>query len=116
MLQGLYVVHWIQFFLDYLLAFGVLCTAGMFRKNLILGIVLACALRFLCSYVSGFVFFAEYAPAGQSPLLYSLLYNGTYMLPDTLICIAVTLIPGMRKSIEALKAKALAVKQEPAVS
>ena len=107
MLQDLYVVHWAQFILDYLLAFAVLSTAGLFKKHLLPGILLAGVLRFLCSYISGFIFFAEYAPSGQSPLLYSLLYNGTYMLPDTLICITVTLIPGMRRSIEALKAKAL---------
>ncbi len=113
MLQDFYVVHWAQFMLDYLLAFAALSTAGLFKKSILPGIFLAGFLRFLCSYLSGVIFFAEYAPAGQSPLLYSLLYNGTYMLPDTLICFVVALLPGMRRSIEYLKAKVRMPVQAP---
>ncbi|MCL1854503.1 MAG: energy-coupled thiamine transporter ThiT [Clostridia bacterium] len=99
-----------QIILDYLLAFGFLGLAGIGGKRVSLkiaaiplGILLAATLRFLCSVASGVLFFAEYA-GERSPLWYSVAYNGTYMLPETLICVAVGLVIGpglcriMRKS------------------
>ncbi len=34
---------------------------------------------------AGVVFWSEYAPPGMSPILYSLIYNGSYMLPEIVI-------------------------------
>jgi thiamine transporter len=31
------------------------------------------------------VFWSEYAPPGMSPILYSIIYNGSYMLPEIVI-------------------------------
>ena len=41
--------------------------------------------KFACHVLSGVVVFASYAPAGQNPLVYSILYNGTYLLPELII-------------------------------
>lgn len=114
MTQGLHVVHWAQFLLDYVFAFTVLGVAGFFRKSFISGIVAGGLLRFLCAFLSGAIFFAEYAPEGQGAILYSLLYNASYMLPEILICIGIALLPGMRRTLESLKARELAKKQTPA--
>jgi len=101
--QGIYIVHPVQFLFDYILPFAFLGFAGFFKKkNLLLAILVACFLRFASHFISGFVFWGEYAPAGQSAWLYSLIYNGSYMLPDTIICVVVALIPSMRKVIEGL--------------
>lgn len=113
MTQGLYVVHWAQFLLDYVFAFTVLGAAGFFRRNFISGIVAGTLLRYLCAFLSGAIFFAEYAPEGQGAILYSLLYNGSYMLPEILICIGIVLLPGMRRTLESIKARELA-KRRPA--
>lgn len=87
----------VQFALDYIVAFSLIGLAGVTRPaspaqggdawRLPVGVLLGGALRTLASFVSGFVFFAEYAPAGQSAVLYSLAYNGTSIGLDTAICI-----------------------------
>jgi thiamine transporter len=71
--------------LDYPIAFGVLGLAALFKKQPILGVVIAMAGRFLSHFISGVVFFGIYAPEGMSPVLYSAIYNGGYMLPELII-------------------------------
>lgn len=95
----------VQFLLDYIIGFGVLGFGGLFKKNIVYGVVFANFLRFLCSFISGFVFFGQYAPEGMNPVIYSLVYNGSFMLPDTLICVIVTILPGMQSNINALMRK-----------
>lgn len=63
----------IQFLLDYPLAFAFVGLAAVPPK--ILGLILAAAGQIACSVVSGAVFFAQYAPEGQNPWVYSLFYN-----------------------------------------
>ena len=41
--------------------------------------------RFLSHFLSGVVFFGMYAPEGMSPVVYSAVYNGSYMLPELVI-------------------------------
>ncbi len=91
-----------QVILDYLLAFGLIGLAGLFSKGkaqervrLTAGITLAAFLRFVCSVLSGVLFFAEYA-GDQNPILYSMIYNGSYMLPEMLLCILVGVLVGPR--------------------
>lgn len=85
-------VHPAQFLLDYPLAFGVLGVAGLFRKLPWLGVVAGGAGRFLSHYLSGVVFFAQYAPRGTSPWVYSAVYNGSYMLPEVVVSVVLTLL------------------------
>ncbi len=89
------IYHPLSILLDYVLAFGILGIAGLFNKNLasvIVGCVIGVAGRFLSSLVSGAVLFAEYAPAGQNPWIYSLGYQATYMIPELIISAAVIII------------------------
>lgn len=81
---GFYVVHPVQLLLDYPLAFSALGLTGLFKGREGPGAAIAGAAagiggRFLCHWLSGVIFFAEYAPAGQHPALYSLIYNGSYL-------------------------------------
>ncbi len=76
--------------LDYLLAFTLIGLAGVFRKKgkwgIMLGIVLALSLRFLCHLVSGTVIFDIWLPeTWVSPFWYSVVYNGSFMLPECVI-------------------------------
>ena len=105
MTQGMYIVHRAQFLLDYVFAFTVLGAAGFFRKSFLSGILAGGLLRYLCAFLSGVIFFAEYAPEGQSPFVYSLLYNASYMVPEILICMGIYLLPGMRRTVDMLKAQ-----------
>lgn len=79
--------------LDYLLAFSVLGLAPLFvglcgknkKIGLIVGSVIAGILRFICSFLSGWLLWGSYAPEGTAPVVYSLTYNGSYMVPDIII-------------------------------
>jgi thiamine transporter len=97
-----YVVHPVQLLLDYPVAFGLLGLAGLARNKpaYLAGPLSALALlgRFVAHWISGVVFFAEYAE-GQNVWVYSAVYNGSYMLPELLISGAVLLLvyPALRR-------------------
>lgn len=85
--------------LDYIVAFTVLGLAGLFRrygvKGCLAGIVLAAVLRFASHFASGVILWAnyeEFVAFGTAflnrPVLYSFLYNGSYMLPELVLTIA----------------------------
>jgi thiamine transporter len=72
---------------DYLLAYTVIGVAGIFRKKGAVGVCLgtaaALALRFVSHFVSGYFFFDIWMPETFSnSAVYSVVYNGTYMLPE----------------------------------
>ncbi len=75
-------------FLDYIFAFTVLGLAGLFAKKGYLGIcfgsVLVMVLRFLCHFVSGIIIFDIWCE-WDSVWLYSLCYNGSFMLPELIL-------------------------------
>lgn len=78
------------FMLDYILAYSVLGFAGAFRKKgtkgWIIGTIMATMLRFLMHFFSGAFLWKTieeiwgFIPANE--YLYSLLYNGSYMIPE----------------------------------
>ena len=98
-------------FLDYILAFTVLGLGGMFRGKIkndavafTLGGFVAMMLRYFCSFLSGWVlwasfnetadmqgFIATFFPAlgnlsGTAlAVVYSLVYNGSYMIPEIIL-------------------------------
>jgi len=93
-------------FLDYIIAFGILGTAGivyrLMKKKYFAAAVAGAAglfLRFVCHLFSGVIIWGVYAPEGQNVFVYSLLYNGSYMLPEMLI--TVVLLLGVSKLITA---------------
>ena len=107
LIQGIYFESIFQFMLDYIFGYTLLGVAGFFRHSIIPGIIAGGFLRFLSSFLSGVIFYGAYAPEGQSPFVYSLLYNGSYMLPEVVICILIAIIPLMNNTIEKLKMRAL---------
>lgn len=80
--------------LDYIVAFAVLGLGGVFRKTvkdqgnaMALGALLACVLRYICHVISGCTVWAGVSIPTSDGLLYSLGYNATYMIPETLLTI-----------------------------
>lgn len=73
------------FVFDYVLAYFVLGFSGAFRKmgyvGIILGTVMVLVLRFLCHFGTG-VFIFDIWCEWDNVWLYSLCYNGGYMLPE----------------------------------
>ncbi len=83
-LEG-YIYYPVQIILDYPLAFACLGLAGLFKKQPLIGVAVALTGRFLSHFVSGVVFFAEYAPVEMGPYVYSAVYNGSYILGEIVI-------------------------------
>ena len=71
--------------LDYPLAFGVLGLAALFKRYPLVGVATALTARFMSHFLSGVLFFWMYAPEGMSPIVYSAIYNGSYILPEMVI-------------------------------
>ena len=92
---GGHFYHWFSIIFDYPVAFGMIGLAGFFGKKtagVAMGTAVGLTGRFLCHVLSGVVAFAEYAPEGQTPLLYSILYNGAYMLPELVISFVLVML------------------------
>ena len=93
--EGGIAIGWESILGDFLIAYAVLGFAGLFRGKFIPGAILACSLRFLVHYVVGATIWATYMPEEffgmtmTTPWFYSALYNGAYMLPDTVLILAV---------------------------
>lgn len=82
---------------DYLVPYAVLGVVSFFRKGktpvIIFGIALSLALRFVCHYITGITIWANWAEDGAKDILiYSLVYNGQYMLPEIILTVAVSCI------------------------
>ncbi|MEC1524110.1 energy-coupled thiamine transporter ThiT [Neobacillus niacini] len=98
----------LQGIIDYGIAFSVVGLAGVFATKVkdslsnnnrrkwitfvLMGTFLGSALRYLAHVYSGIVFFGEYAPEGQPAAVYSLIYNGTYMLPSFIVCAIIVIL------------------------
>ena len=92
--------------MDYIFAFSVLCLAGpiyrvlkrklSFIISLMTAAVLCCIMRFIFHFLSGIIIWGTYAPEDQPVWLYSLLYNGSYMLFETLISGVILLLAGQK--------------------
>ena len=82
-----FIVHPAQLLLDYPIAFGMLGLAGFFQKRPFIGINIGILGRLLASFLSGIIFFADYAPEGMHPAIYSAIYNGGYLLAELVISI-----------------------------
>lgn len=97
-----YIIHPLQGFLDYFVAFTVVGVAGIFAKgvmdsfangqkskairNSIVGVFIGSFLRFLCHFATGMIYFASSDLKGFSIAKFSAVYNGTYMLPSFILC------------------------------
>ena len=99
-----------QMLLDYPLAFGCLGITGIFHKKkhgLVIGYIVGVCGRFACTVLSGVIFFAEYAPDGMHPVLYSVLYNGSYLLPEAIVTLIVISIPKFSQALAHVKRQAI---------
>ena len=101
-LQGGWFANVWQFSLDYLLAFAALGLTGLAghlpkKWGLYCAMVIAALCRALSATLAGIMFW-DTAPWA------SLVYNGTYLIPDTLICIVLALLIA-KPVMKILKAK-----------
>ena len=95
--DGAYAWGWQSMVLDYLLAFAPLGLAGIFRGKawgIFPGTLIGCLGRFAVHYLSGVTIYRIIEPTSvpgfgtyDNPHLYSLVYNGSYMLPNMLLAL-----------------------------
>ncbi len=105
--------------LDYLVAFGVLGLGGVFKKSIknpqasfALGALFACVLKYVSHFFSGYILFSGWAEwfftegGGMSygakilssfsgnalSAVYSLIYNATFSIPETMLSIIMAVI------------------------
>ena len=101
LISGAYAWGWQSILGDYLLAYTALGFAGLFHKQkngFFTGIVVGALARFLVHWIVGATVWAEYMPdtffgmTMHSPWFYSVLYNGSYMFIDMILCLIVGLL------------------------
>ena len=87
--------------LDYVVPYTLLGLSAVFKKavksmaaSLVSGIVLTFGLRFVCHFITGWWIWEALWPNefGWASPLYSLLYNGGYMLPEIILTSVVALL------------------------
>ena len=108
MIPGIYVIPGanlptiiFQVLLDYVIAYPLIGFSGLFFKSftktnknsikitfLISGTLLGGMLKFLTHFLAGVIFWSSSCPDRfvGGPIVYSFLYNGSYMFPNIIIC------------------------------
>ena len=97
-LAGGVAVNWQSMLLDYSVAYMFVGFAGLLKRKhhlMWLAALIGCIARFVIHFISGVTVYAQYMPeefmgiGHMTPSLYSLLYNGTYMVPNTILAVAI---------------------------
>jgi thiamine transporter len=82
--------------LDYVIAYSAFGIVGFFKKKMdyrramLLGGLVASVIRYLCHVVSGFTAWAAFEIPSGAVLAYSVGYNATYMIPETIVLLTAT--------------------------
>jgi thiamine transporter len=96
-----FAINWESIILDYSVAYMAVGLAGLFRNRkwgLVTGGLLGCLGRFVVHFISGITIYAEYMPdeflnmSMSNVWIYSALYNGLYMLPNTIVALIVGVV------------------------
>jgi thiamine transporter len=81
-----YAINPFQAIFEYPISFAVLGFAAFFSNKPVFGSTLAIICRFLIHLVAGAIWWAPiYAPSSSNPIVYSAIYNGSYLLPELVI-------------------------------
>ena len=99
-----------QMLIDYPLAFGALGLAGFFanqKHGLQIGYIAGVIGRYIFAVISGVIFFGAYAPEGTPAIIYSLGYNATYLIPETIITLIIISVPTVSKALGTVRKNAL---------
>ncbi len=101
-LLGLNTLSWVTtwqsvlavILLDYIVAFAVTGFGGVFKNKfensgvcVAFGALLCCVLRYICHVISGCTVWAGLSIPDSAALIYSFVYNATYMIPETIVLI-----------------------------
>lgn len=100
--DGAYAWAWQSMLLDYLVAYTALGLAGLFHGkswSIFPGAIVGCTARFIVHYISGVTIYRILAPTEipgigtfDNAVLYSIVYNGSYMLPCMVLAIVMAAV------------------------
>ncbi|WP_020061393.1 energy-coupled thiamine transporter ThiT [Bacillus sp. 123MFChir2] len=92
----------VQAFIEYFIAFSFIGFAGLFHEPIqqsiangqktkaityiIIATFIGSLARYFWHFIAGFIFFGQYAPKGQSAVLYSFIFNGVTMIGSFVLC------------------------------
>ena len=97
MAYGGYVIHPVQGLLDYVIAFAALGLAGAFKKYPLVGVGFGIIGRFICSFLSGMLFYTGVSIEGA---IGSAVYNGIYLIGEFIISAIVVYLLVKRKLLD----------------
>lgn len=96
----------VQALIEYGIAFAAIGVAGVLKNSIqnefahgrkskaitlvVTSVFIGSFSRYIWHFIAGFIFWGEYAPKGQSPVLYSLIVNGTTFVLTSILCSVVT--------------------------
>ena len=86
---------WVSMILDFIVAFGVMGLGGLFRGKIWPASIVAAAARFVVHFISGITVYRILVPTElfnltfTNPWIYSLAYNGSYIVVDLVLCLVV---------------------------
>jgi len=106
---GGFAITWQSMLLDYTVAYAAVGLAGLFRGKLgvsgyALGALVGCVARFAVHFLSGVTIYAEYAESvylginTPNAAVYSAVYNGFYMLFNTIAAVILAPVIGVALS------------------
>ena len=111
-----WIVNIPQVFFDYIFAYGSLGLSGLFHNKkygLVPGFCVGVGGRFLFSFLSGIIFFAESSAAagaeyGMSAEIYSAVYNIAYIGTEAAMTVIILCLPPVKKVMTQIKLMAVA--------
>ncbi|MBQ9033772.1 MAG: energy-coupled thiamine transporter ThiT [Lachnospiraceae bacterium] len=109
---GPYILTPVQVFIDYGLAFAAFGVSGFFaskRFGLLKGYLAACVGRWFFSFLSGWLFFGEYAWEGWNAAAYSAVYNIIYIVGEAVFVVILISIPAVSNALDRVKKMALEI-------
>lgn len=113
-IESAWIYNATTFLLDYPIAFASIAMMGVARKlfdkelpALTVGVLLTYLCRFLAHLISGFIYFGggiiETAIPHSSMFLYSFIYQISYVGPDMIIALVVTILLSTSKTVSRLE-------------
>lgn len=106
---GPYVLTPVQVFLDYGLSFAAFGLSGFFcsqKYGLQKGYIAACIGRWFFNFLSGWIFFGEYAWEGWNAAAYSAVYNIIYIAGEAVIVLILISVPAVNQALQRVKTMA----------
>ena len=104
-------INWQSMLLDYSVAYMFVGFAGLIKRRprqMWLAALIGCFGRFIIHFISGITIYAQYMEdifglPMTNVWVYSALYNGSYMLPNTILAAAVCFVLGRTLEKQLLK-------------